>query len=175
MTDKSISPKINKLLFGVAVLAFLAMPVTGYLIYMHYAPEAAEFCTISDTLNCDIVNKSQWSYLDVGFTEIPVAIMGFATYLIFFVVSLGLIAKWPFQRIHKVFRPGIVIMLLRWLSVVGMIFSLYLTYIEAFVLLTWCVFCIAQQILILGIMVLFFVIKYFTDDQKKDGVMCEFC
>ncbi len=175
MTEKSIVPIVNKLLAAAAVLAFLALPVTGYLTYMHYAPEASDFCTINETINCDIVNKSQWSYLDLGFAEIPVAIMGFMTYLVLFIVPIGLIANWPFQKIHKIFRRGVVIMLLRWLAVVGTLFSLYLTYIEAFVLHAWCVFCVAQQILILAIAVLFFVIKSNTENQKKDGKLCEFC
>ena len=35
------------------------------------------------------------------------------------------------------------------LSAVGIGFSLYLTYIEAFVLFNFCIFCVGQQILII--------------------------
>ena len=39
-------------------------------------------------------------------------------------------------------------------SLLGLGFSLYLTYIEAFVLATWCILCVASLGLILGISVL---------------------
>ncbi len=158
---------LNKQLWIVVISALLALPVTGYLIYMHYAPEASDFCEINDTLNCDIVNKSQWSYIDLGFVDVPVAIMGFVTYLIFFVVGIGLLRSWKFENVWKGLNRNVVIMLLRWLAVVGFLFSLYLTYIEAFVLQAWCVFCIAQQILIFIIMVMMLLTIKFTG--KKGG------
>lgn len=173
--EKSIIPLVNKLLTAIAVLSALALPVTGYLIYMHYAPEATDFCTVNETINCDIVNKSQWSYVDLGFTQIPVAIPGFLTYVILLAGSAGLIMNWNFRGIHKVLRPGVILTALRCLAVFGTLFSLYLTYIEAFVLHAWCMFCVAHQILIFAIMVLFFVIKIRTDGQKKGGKLCEFC
>jgi uncharacterized membrane protein len=175
MTKKSIIPKINNLLIAVVLLSFLAMLVTAYLTYMHFDPGASSFCTINETLNCDIVNQSPWSIVDLGFVEIPVAIMGFVTYLILFVVPIGLIKKWNYQKIHKWLRPGIVLKLLKWLSIVGFVFSLYLTYIEAFVLQAWCLLCVAQQILIFVIMVLFLVMGGIVNNHKKSSEVCEFC
>lgn len=170
-----ITKSVNKLLSAVVVLSIIGFIIALYLVYMHYVPEASEFCTFSESFNCDKVNKSPWSYLDLGFTEIPVAIMGASAYLLIMVVSIMLIKKVRFQRIHKIFRPGIVLRLLRYFVIFSFLFSLYLTYIEAFVLYAWCLFCVAQQIIIAIIMVLFFVIDGKVKKQKKDATVCEFC
>lgn len=158
---------LKKQLWVVVISALLALPVTGYLVFMHYAPEASDFCTINETLNCDIVNKSQWSYIDLGFADVPVAIMGFLTYLVFFVVGIGLLRGWKFEKVWKSLKQPVVIMLLRWLAVIGFLFSLYLTYIEAFVLYAWCLFCVAQQILIFIIMVMMLLTMKFTKKGDK--------
>ena len=175
MAKGSIIPKMNKLLIAVTIISFIAMLFTAYLTYLHYVPGAAGFCEIGEGLSCDVVNQSPWSTIDLGFVEIPVSILGFLTYLIFFVMTIGCVRNWKFQKFHKWCRQGNILKLLTWLSVVGFIFSLYLTYIEAFVLKTWCILCVTQQILIFIIMILFFVMRGIVKGQKKEGDMCEFC
>ena len=172
---KLIAPKVNKLLTAVAVLSFIALFVTAYLVYLHFEPAASEFCELGEGFSCDIVNKSPWSVLTIGSIEIPVAILGFVTYVILFLGSLGVLKKWKFQKIHSWLRSGNVIKLLSWLSYVGLLFSLYLTYIEAFKLKTYCIFCLAQQSIILVIAILFLVINSAIQKSKKESKVCEFC
>jgi uncharacterized membrane protein len=140
------------LLKAVAVLAFLAMGVSAYLVYLHYVPEASSVCEINSHLNCDVVNKSQWSFIDMGGFELPVAILGFLYYLAAFVLSIGLIRDWEYHKIHHWLTTRRVLRILTVMTVVGVLFTLHLTYIEAFVLYTFCLFCVIQQILILGIL-----------------------
>ena len=147
------------MLIAVVVLAILAMGVTSYLTYLHYVPSAAEFCNFNDQFNCDVVNKSQWSYIALGPVEIPVAIMGFLYYLGVAIGTIGVLKGWKFTKIWKWFEPMNVIRLMRWLTYVGVVFALYLTYIEAFVLYTFCVFCVIQQVLIVFILSLFLGIR----------------
>lgn len=175
MTEDSIAPKIRKLLIAIAVLAFLALLDSAYLTYAHYAPEAAEFCTINNKFDCQTVNTSIWSIIDLGTIEIPIAAMAVGFYGFLMIVSFGLARKWKFQKIHKMLRDGIVIKILHYLTILGVIFSLYLTYIEAFKLYTFCLLCLLQMLLILAIMILFFVIGSVVKSQKKEGVKCEFC
>jgi len=170
-----VRPKVNKLLSIIAVLSFLAMGITVYLTYMHYVPDASDVCNINEQWNCDIVNKSQWSYIDLGFVEVPVAIMGFFTYLTFFVFSILIIKHVKWRKIHKKLSEKLLLTLLRYLSVIGTVFSLYLTYIEAFKLYTFCFFCVTQQFLILAIMILFFVINSMIKTDMKETKACEFC
>lgn len=171
-----VRPKVNKLLTVIAVLSLIALGVTAYLTYMHFKPEASDFCNFSDQWNCDVVNKSQWSYIDLGFVEIPVSILGFGTYLIFFVFSILLIRKavnW--RKLHPKLNELLVLNVLRYLSVIGVIFSLYLTYIEAFKLQTFCLFCVVQQVIIIIIAILFFMINSAIKADTKEHKVCEFC
>jgi uncharacterized membrane protein len=157
--DTILNGTAKKMLVAVIVLAIAAMGVTAYLTYLHYVPSAAEFCNFSEQFNCDVVNKSQWSYIALGPIEIPVAIMGFLYYLGVFIGTLGVLKGWKFTKIHKWFEPMNVIRLMRWFTYIGVLFALYLTYIEAFVLYTFCLFCVIQQVLIVFILALFLGIK----------------
>lgn len=175
MTEDSIAPIIRKLLVAITVLALLALIDSAYLTYSHYAPEAAEFCTINNKFDCQTVNSSIWSRIDLGFVKIPVAALAVGFYGFLAVVSFGLIKKWRFQKIHKILRDGIVLKILHYFTILGVIFSSYLTYIEAFKLETFCLLCLLQTLLILCIMILFFVIGSYVNAQKEEGIKCEFC
>ena len=161
-----LKPVVRKMLISIIVLAVLAMGATAYLTYLHYEPSASEFCNFNARFNCDVVNKSQWSYIPIGSVEIPVAILGFLYYLGVFIGCIGLLKKWSFTAIHKIFETGRVLWIMRWLTYFGVLFALYLTYIETFVLHTYCIFCLIQQFLILGIVGLFIAIRI---SRKKSG------
>lgn len=120
--------------WSLIVLNLMALPITFYLTYMHFKPEASDFCVISEAFNCDIVNKS--IYADIF--GIPVSILGALTYLALLVFSLrGL------KKDQTKLMPYVTAFVF-----VGFLFSLRLSYIEAYVLRTWCIFCIASQIII---------------------------
>jgi vitamin-K-epoxide reductase (warfarin-sensitive) len=155
-----VNSSIKKILWVVFALSLVALPITGYLIYLHFVPESGEFCNFNEQFNCDVVNKSQWSYVDLGFMEVPVALMGFKTYAIFAVLSLLLIKGVDFRRLFKFLSDRVVLWLMMVLSVLGFLFSAYLTYIEAFVLYTFCIFCLASQFLIAAIMGLLILAVY---------------
>jgi len=170
-----IVDKIHSILKWIAGLSVIGMVDAAYLTYLHFEPTASEFCNFGDAWRCDIVNKSEWSFIDLGFIELPVSIMGFGTYLLFFIVAVLMVKKFRFQKIHKSLRDGVMLKLMRYLSVVGVVFSLYLTYIEAFKLMTFCLFCVISQVTIIIIMVLFFWMNSIIQKNKKDAKVCEFC
>jgi vitamin-K-epoxide reductase (warfarin-sensitive) len=175
ISGTTIFGSAKKMLIAVIVLSVLAMGVTAYLIYLHYVPEASSVCNINESFNCDVVNKSQWSYIPLGSVEIPVSILGFLYYLGVFIGTLGVLKGWKFTKILKWFEPMNVIRLMKWLTVLGVIFALYLTYIEAFVLYTYCIFCLTQQVLIVFILALFIGIrtkKADAEHDKKGGCCC---
>jgi len=142
-------------MWAVFVLSLIALPVTAYLIYLHYVPESATFCDFNDTFNCDVVNKSEWSYVDLGFMQLPVSVMGFFTYLLFAIASMLLAKGYEFKKIWHKLDSKYVLWFMAAVSVIGFSFQLHLTYIEAYVLFTYCVFCLASQVLIAFIMLLF--------------------
>jgi len=170
--EHEINQKFSKMLKAIAVLAFLAMGVAAYLVYLHYEPAAGEYCNLSANFNCDIVNKSQWSYIALGSLEIPVAVFGFIYYMGIFVGSVGILGKVKFTSIHKWLEPLHVIRLMRWLTYIGVLFTLYLTYIETFVLFTYCIFCLIQQVLILGILGLFFAMNRTGKRKHREKDCC---
>lgn len=150
-----LSSKARKLLTAVVVFSILAIGVTAYLTYLHFEPTASEFCNLSEKFNCDIVNKSIWSRIDLGFVEVPVSILGLLYYVTVLIVTIGLLKKWKFEKILKWLEPKNVIRILLLMTFLGVIFSLYLTYIEAFKLETYCIFCLSQQVIILILLGLF--------------------
>ena len=102
--------------------------VSALALQHHYRRDASSFCNFSATFNCDTVNRSAYSEV----AGIPVALMGLMAYIL----MLGLCV---FQK-KKQETP----VLLLFLSLAGLAYSLYLTYIEAEVLKTWCVLCVTS-------------------------------
>ena len=121
-----------KLLAG---LNFLGMLVSGYLIYIHFEPSLTDFCNLGEQWNCEIVNKSIYAEI----WGIPVAVLGFLAYTSFFIFSLHGLKKNQTKLIPWYFLA---------LSL-GVAFTLYLTAVETFLLHTYCLFCVTQQIIIL--------------------------
>lgn len=119
------------------ILSGLGLVVTAYLVYQHYKPVGSSVCNINDYINCDIVNKSQYSEI----FGIPVALLGFGAYAVFFITS--------FFRFQKFLGP-----LLLFVGIAAG-FSLYLTYIEIAILRAICLFCVTQQILIISILIIY--------------------
>ncbi|MFA4814592.1 MAG: vitamin K epoxide reductase family protein [Candidatus Gracilibacteria bacterium] len=109
--------------------------VSAYLIVMHFKPELSDICYLSAKWDCDIVNKSIYSEI----FGIPVAILGFLAYSAFLAFALrGL------KTDQKKLLPAFLAVL-----TCALAFAFYLTGIETFVLKTYCLFCVVQQILIL--------------------------
>jgi vitamin-K-epoxide reductase (warfarin-sensitive) len=109
-----------------------------YGLMNHYAPTGGGACNVSATFNCDIVNRGEFS----EFLGLPVAGIGIVGYLVMTVVAL-MNRKEP----EKTLSYGLV-----GLAAGGLAFSLYLTYIEAYVLATWCLICLASLSSIVGLL-----------------------
>jgi uncharacterized membrane protein len=122
------------------LLFFLAggLFASVYGLMNHYAPTGGGACNVSATFNCDIVNRGEFS----EFLGLPVAGIGLIGYLVMAVVAL-MNRKEP----EKTLSYGLV-----GLAVGGLAFSLYLTYIEAYVLATWCLICLASLSSIVGVL-----------------------
>ena len=130
----------------IALISFgaLASIVCTYLLYLHFQPGASSFCNISSTLNCDTVNKSEYSVL----FGIPVALLGLGYYIA--IIGLGTLLSSEKNRqrfdIHDLLNGFTLI------TVIGTLFTLYLTYQEAYTIKAYCILCLAQQFLILCIL-----------------------
>jgi len=114
------------------------MIVSAVSLQRHYAKSATSYCEFGEKFNCDIVNRSQYSSL----MGIPVAGIGVAGYGLLLVVA-------AVQRLHPQTPTRLLLA-----ALAGLAFALYLTYIEGFVLETWCILCLTSLALIALITVL---------------------
>jgi vitamin-K-epoxide reductase (warfarin-sensitive) len=127
----------------IAVLSLAGLIDSGISVQRHFAESATRYCDFSQKFSCDIVNRSEYSTL----LGIPVAVIGVAGYGMLFALSTF------FQRREQA-RD--------WLlgaALAGLGFALYLTYIEAYVLTTWCILCLISLALISLISLLAAVLK----------------
>ena len=134
----------NWVLFGfVAVLSLAGMIVSAVSLERHYAKSTTAYCDFSQKFNCDIVNRSEYSTL----MGIPVAAIGVAGYGALFVLA----TFWK-SRVETPKR-------LLGAALAGLAFALYLTYIEAYELMTWCILCLTSLALISLISILAIAVK----------------
>ncbi|MFA4872791.1 MAG: vitamin K epoxide reductase family protein [Patescibacteria group bacterium] len=120
----------------IALLAGIGAALSALLIYLHYQPQEG-WCTVGNGFSCDIVNRGVYGEI----AGVPVSFIGIIGY-----VSLCAMALWinAYQEKRVGFLP-----LIRIMVAGAFLFSLYLTYLEAFVLYTFCLFCIGSFILVL--------------------------
>ena len=172
MAMTPVQKKVRKILKWFIRLNFLAILITLYLVYMHYKPDASEICTFSDTWDCDIVNKSPYA----EFFGVPVAILGLMAYLFLFAAAIGIARDMKFYKYLKFLRPIRLMWIMFGVTAVGVLFSGYLTYIELFVLEAICIFCLAQQIIIvIDIFMMLSILSAIDEGKKKNPNVCEFC
>jgi vitamin-K-epoxide reductase (warfarin-sensitive) len=140
------SKATGALFIMIAVLSLAGLAISAISLQRHYATSATTFCDFSQQFNCDIVNRSEWSEV----AGIPVAAIGIAGYAALFVLS-------TFRRSGPE-TPNYLL----GAACIGLAFALVLTYIEAHELMTWCILCVASQILIFTITLLAGFIKWST-------------
>jgi len=128
----------GRIFLGIAVLSIMGTLVSSVSLYHHYGKDKTTYCDFGENFNCDMVNRSPYSKV----FGIPVALVGIVGYL-------SLLALATFYR-EKAETPGMLLVG----ATLGLGFALYLTYIEAFVLGTWCVLCLSSLAAILLITVL---------------------
>lgn len=102
------------------LLALAGIVVSSLALREHYREDASP-CSINDKWDCGIVNKSQYAVI----AGVPVATIGIAGYFL-----MGVLGGLKRYRLLLV------------ATIVGLVFSLYLTHIEAKVLGVWCIYCV---------------------------------
>ncbi len=134
----------NRALFlAIAVLSVAGVVVSAVSLQRHYAKSATTFCDVGEKFNCDIVNRSEYSSL----MGIPVAAIGVAGYGVLLTLATGYRsqAQTPLRLLAA--------------ALAGLGFALYLTYVEGFVLDTWCILCLSSLGLIAAIAALAGMVK----------------
>jgi len=132
------APVSDRLGWVITVLAAVGIMLSAVSVYNHYKPTPTEYCDFGETFNCDVVNKSEYSH--VG--KVPVAAIGVAGYIFLLLLS----------RVSR--HNKLVSALLIFSALVATGFSAWMTYVEARILLAYCVICLASAACILLITLL---------------------
>ena len=127
----------------IAIFALAGIFVSAVSLQRHYAKSASAFCDFGERFNCDIVNRSEYSTV----MGIPVAAIGVAGYGALF--ALATIYRLRMQTPLRLLVAALA----------GLAFALRLTYVEGYVLETWCILCLSSLALIAMITVLASVLK----------------
>lgn len=143
-SESVVVHRTTRILFAlIAVLSLAGVIVSAVSLQRHYARSATTYCEFGQKFNCDIVNRSVYSTIE----GIPVAGIGVVGYAALFVLA-------TFWR-ERAETPN----RLLGAAIGGLAFALYLTYIEAYELMTWCILCLTSLLLISLISVLAIAMK----------------
>ena len=120
--------------YAIPVLALIGIFVASYLSYIHWFPES-NLCTgLGD---CETVNASRWATI----RGVPIAVLGLGMYVLILGLSL--------YRLRVKTEPNTMIApVIFGLSLVGVLYSGYLTYLELFVIHAICPYCVASAIFV---------------------------
>jgi uncharacterized membrane protein len=112
--------------YVIALLALAGVAISALALQVHYST-TTEPCDINAKWDCGIVNHSPFAVL----MHVPVAGIGIAGYLAMAILALARRKK-----------------LLAAVVLGGLGFSLYLTYIEKYVLEVYCIYCVTSLAII---------------------------
>jgi uncharacterized membrane protein len=103
-----------------ALLTLAGVVVSALALRVHYST-GTEPCSINEKWDCGIVNHSPFAEI----AHIPVAALGIAGY-----IAMGALALFRRRKLVLALALG------------ALGFSLYLTYIEKYVLEVYCIYCV---------------------------------
>ncbi|HMK08139.1 MAG TPA: vitamin K epoxide reductase family protein [Anaerolineales bacterium] len=118
------------------VLAAIGLVDSLYLSYIKLANQTASCAVIGD---CATVNNSRFA--SIG--GVPIALLGVAGYLLILVL---LVFDRPGRGEHEAIRFA-----LFGVTLAGTLYSIYLTYLEVFVLRAMCPFCVLSALAMTGL------------------------
>jgi uncharacterized membrane protein len=121
-------------LWLIRLLALAGMGVSAYLSWTHLADQSV---ACGQSQDCDIVQQSVYS--EVG--GVPIALLGLGAYMALFALSL-LRGRSPQELADYV--PLAVF----GISLIGVLYSAYLTYLELYVIYAICRWCVSSAIFI---------------------------
>jgi uncharacterized membrane protein len=123
---------------AIAVLALAGIVVSSVSLHHHYGSSQTSYCDFGASFNCDIVNRSIYSTV-LGVPDALIGILGYGL-LLALATLYRTKAETPFMLLLA--------------STAGLGFALYLTYIEKYLLATWCILCLSSLTLIVLITML---------------------
>ncbi len=130
-----------KLHWAVPLLALLGLVVAGYLAFIESTGGEAVCGPVGD---CNTVQQSEYAML---FGVISVGLLGMLSYIA--ILSAWLIDRWGSEQLADLAKIAIFAM-----TFVGTLFSIYLTFLEPFVIGATCAWCLTSAVVITTLMLI---------------------
>ena len=123
----------------VPILCLLGLAVSSYMVYIEMYHLTAVCGPIGD---CNMVQQSEYAKL---FGVLPIGILGFIAYIaILLAWSIGQYASEKIAQIGRLTLFG--------LTLLGTLFSIYLTFLEPFVIGATCLWCLTSAIIMTSLL-----------------------
>jgi uncharacterized membrane protein len=147
---QAVRTPLDRLRWVSGILAILGLADAGYLSWIKLANAVAACSGIGD---CASVNSSRYAEM----WGIPVALFGVATYL---VILALLVVEGRWTQNFYLFRLGVF-----GVTLVGTLYSAYLTYVEVAILRAICPYCVISAVLVTALFVLS-IIRLRVEDES---------
>ena len=137
MTSTTPPARFSAVRITLIACALLGVVIMGYLFSLRFSTTGSSLCNLGENLSCDVVNKSVYATI----LGIPMSLLGFLYFL-----WVGIASAWKWKPTTA-----------RAIAVITIVFlgpSLYLSYIEFFVLQNGCVLCETSKILMVAVVAL---------------------
>jgi len=129
----------DKLTWAIPVLCGIGLLIASYLTYVETAQVSAVCGPVGD---CNTVQQSEFARL---FSFFPVGVMGLLGYL-----AIGI--TWTFSRFKSGYVSQLASALLLGMTLFGVLFSIYLTFLEPFVIGATCMWCLSSAVIMTGLL-----------------------
>jgi len=130
-----------KLHWIVPALALVGLFVAGYLAFVESTGAEAVCGPVGD---CNTVQQSEYAFL---FGVLSVGLIGMLSYIA--ILGAWLIDHWGSERLADLAKTAIFLM-----ALIGTLFSIYLTFLEPFVIGATCAWCLTSAVVITTLMLL---------------------
>lgn len=131
----------TKLHWVVPLLALVGLFVAGYLAFIETTGGEAVCGPVGD---CNTVQQSEYAFL---FGVLSIGLVGMLSYIA--ILSAWLIDRWGPEQLADLAQAAIFLM-----AFVGTLFSIYLTFLEPFVIGATCAWCLTSAVVITTLMLL---------------------
>jgi uncharacterized membrane protein len=133
------------------ILALIGLGDSIYLTFVKIGSSTPAFCAPGG--GCDVVNSSPYSEI----FGIPIAILGAGAYLVLFVALL-------LERRSDEWKSNSLLLQLG-VSLIGLVYSAYLTYLEIAVIKAICPYCVVSAVVITlyFLITVYRLVKFQTD------------
>lgn len=125
----------------VPLLALVGLFVAGYLAFVETTGSEAVCGPVGD---CNTVQQSKYAFL---FGIISIGLLGMLSYIA--ILSAWLIDRWGSEQLADLAKIAIFLM-----AFIGTLFSIYLTFLEPFVIGATCAWCLTSAVVITTLMLL---------------------